>query len=236
LQAYTVEPGLLVLGSTGGDSSGYLRLANRSTRPTAVEIVVNEFGRDLDGRAMLGRRADDQFIIYPAQIVLMPGDEAGIQVRWIGEPAGSERAFALTTKEVPIPRRDGETADAPSEGARIDINVLVNYDVRVYVKPRGARPRIAVESVNAQPRQSLPDLLEITLANRGNAHQSLREMSLVLTPLGTDGEPSGQPQVRMSAQDVPGMGPALLPGDRRRLLLPRPADLPPGGVRAVLSE
>ena len=104
-----MEPSLLRLGVSGGDSSAFLRLSNRAAKPAAIEIVINEFDRDLDGRGVLGREADDDFIVYPAQVILMPGDETSVQVRWIGEAVSNvERAFALTTREVSIPRKDQE--------------------------------------------------------------------------------------------------------------------------------
>lgn len=236
LPAYTVEPNMIVLGSGGRDSSTFLRLVNRETRPAAVEIVVNEFSRDLDGRGILGKEADEQFIVYPAQLILMPGDEASVQVRWIGiAQAGSEQTFALTTREVVIPHREQEPP-AASEGARININVLMNYDVRVYVAPRGAKSKLTVEGVTVRAAAGEEqDLLEVTLANHGTAHQSLKEMSLVLTALDPDGKPL-RPAVTMPAQDVPGMNTALLANGQRRLRIPWPAALPVGPVRVALSQ
>src|SRR5688500_13175831 len=111
--AYTVEPSVLKLGASGQDSSAFLRLSNRAAKPVAIEIAVNEFDRDLDGRGVLGPEADDDFIVYPAQVILMPGDETSVQVRWIGESVSTiERAFALTTREVAIPQKEQQQADA----------------------------------------------------------------------------------------------------------------------------
>ncbi len=236
LPAYTVAPNLLVLGSGGRDSSAFIKLSNREPRAAAVEIVVNEFQRDLDGRGVLGKQADDHFIVYPAQVVLMPGDEVMVQVRWIG-PAdlAAEQAFALTTREVKIPPLPdaGQQADT---GARLTINVLMNYDVRVYVAPRGAKPRLVVEAhTRTQPGQER-DQLEVTLANRGTAHQSLKDLSLVLTALDANGNPLRRPAVTLPAQDIPGMSAALLANSQRRLLIPWPDALPAGRVGIRLSR
>lgn len=236
--AYTVEPSVLRLGVSGGDSSAFLRLANRTAKPTAIEIVINEFDRDLDGRGVIGREADDDFIVYPAQVILMPGDETSVQVRWIGEAVSNvERAFALTTREVLIPRKDQEqtqTGEGAGDGVRINVNVLTNYDVRIYVTPRGAKPKVTVEATSVRA-QSEGNQLALTLANQGTAHHPLRDLSLVLMPL----EPGGaslRQSVTLAARDVPGMSAALLSGGRRRLLIPWPAGLPVGPVRVVLSE
>jgi fimbrial chaperone protein len=219
----------------GGDSSAFLRLSNRTARPAAVEIVINEFDRDLDGRGVLGREADDAFIVYPAQVILMPGDETGVQVRWIGEAASSvERAFALTTREVSIPSKD-EAPTEGGEGVRINVNVLTNYDVRIYVAPRGAKPKVTVENTSIRT-DATGNLLEVTLANRGTAHHPLRDLSLILMPLEPGGASLRHGAVTLAAGDVPGMSAALLAGGRRRLLIPWPAGLPAGSVRAILSQ
>jgi fimbrial chaperone protein len=233
--AYTVEPSVLKLGGSGGDSSAFLRLSNRAAKPVAIEIAVNEFDRDLDGRGVLGPEADEDFIVYPAQVILMPGDETSVQVRWIGESVSNiERAFALTTREVAIPQKEQEQADA-GEGARININVLTNYDVRIYVTPRGAKPDVTVEATSMQT-QSEGNMLEVTLANRGTAHHSLRDLSLLLMPVEPDSTSRRSSPMTLAARDVPGMSAALLAGARRRLLIPWPAGLPVGSVRALVSE
>lgn len=232
--AYTVEPNLLRLGVSGGDSSAFLRLSNRAAKAVALEIVINEFDRDLEGQGAIGREADDDFIVYPAQLILMPGDETNVQVRWIGEAVSNvERAFALTTREVSIPRKDQEQLEA-GEGVRFSVNVLTNYDVRIYVTPRGAKPKVTVEATSVRT-QAEGNQLEITLANQGTAHHPLRDLSLVVMPLDPGGAWLRQ-SVTLAAGDVPGMSAALLAGGRRRLLIPWPAGLPVGSVRAVLSE
>jgi len=140
--AYTVSPNLVLLRSRGAESSGFIQLENKGAKPAAVEITIHEVHKDLDGQAISGKAADDDFIIYPAQLVMVPGDEVGVQVRWIGELAlDAERAYTLVAREVPIPRKSGEESE-PSVGIRVDITVLMNYEVRIYVALREPSPRL----------------------------------------------------------------------------------------------
>jgi len=239
--AYTVSPNLVLLRSRGPESSGFIPLENKGAKPAAIEITIHEVHKDLDGQAISGKAADDDFIIYPAQLVMVPGDEVGVQVRWIGEPAlDAERAYTLVAREVPIPRKHGEEP-APSVGIRVDITVLTNYEVRVYVAPPGAKPKVVVESVTDRPPPAgagpaASAQLEIILANQGTAHASMRDMTLVLLPVDPTGAPLKQRAVTLSARDIPTMNKHLLAGEQRRLLIPRPPGLPVGPVRVVLSD
>ena len=240
--AYTVSPNLLVLRASGAESSGFLQLENKGKKPAAIEITVQEVHKDLDGHPLPGGAADDDFLIYPSQLVLLPGDEAGVQVRWIGAAAlAAERTFTLVAREVQIPRKPGEDSE-PAAGIRVDITVLMNYEVRIYVAPPGARPKVVVESVAERPPPAAvpgpaePAQLEIILANQGTAHASMGDMTLLLSPVHPAAAPFPPRTVTLSARDVPAMNKHLLAGERRRLLIPRPAGLPAGPVRVVLSD
>ena len=239
--AYTVSPNLMLLRPSGAESSGFLQLENKGKKPAAIEVTVQEVHKDLDGHSINGDAADDDFLIYPAQLVLLPGDEAGVQVRWIGAAGlDAERTYTLVTREVPIPRKPGEESE-PAAGIRLDITVLMNYEIRIYVTPPGARPKVVVESVTERPPAAVsgpaaPAQLEIILANQGTAHASMGDMTLLLSSIHPAAAPFQQHTVTLSAREVPAMNKHLLAGERRRLVIPRPAGLPAGPVRVVLSE
>jgi fimbrial chaperone protein len=234
VSAYTVTPNLLILRPSGGESSTFLHLENKGQKAAAIEITINEHHKDLDGNTVAdGRQADDDFIIYPAQLVMLPGDEVNAQLRWVGDAApGAERAFTFVTREIAVPRKAGADPEGGA-GIRVDVTVLVNYEGRIYVTPQGAKPEVVVESVTERTQAAL---LEVVLANKGTAHLSMAGMHLVLVPLGPAGAPLTQQAVTLGAKDVPGMSLHLLAGDRRRFLIPRPAALPAGPVRAMLTE
>lgn len=243
--AYTVSPSLMTLLTAGSGSSAFLQLENKEMKPAAIEVTIQEHHKDLDGKSIPGAQADDDFIIYPAKLVMTPGDEVNVQVRWIGEPAlDIERAYTLVTREVPIPRKAKNQPDDLAE-IRIDVTVLMNYEGRIYVTPPGATPKIVVESVaeRSQPKPAgegsstaESSLFEVIIVNQGTAHQSMANMSLVFVPLDAIGTPLKEHAVTLFATQVPGMRPHLLAGDRRRLLIPRPAALPAGPVRVIVSE
>lgn len=233
--AYTVSPSLLPLRPAGDGTSGFVQIANRAPKPIAVELTMHAHHRDELGRSVRGSAEEigDDFLIYPAQLVLLPGDEASVQVRWIGPPnLPVERAYTLVTRQVPIPSLRNP-APEPAEGVHVDVTVLMNYEVRVYVTPPGARPKVVVESVVENPSDADGEtFLEILLLNQGNARATLNDTPLRLSP---ERAAPGQRPVVLPAGSVPALKTPILPGDRRRLRVPRPAGLPPGPVRASLS-
>ena len=231
--AYTVEPSLVSLRSSGSDSSTFFRLQNKTSKPTAIEITINEHRKDVDGNTVAGAAADDDFIVFPAQLVMVPGDEASVQVRWIGEGAlPAERAYTLVTREVAVPR--AMPVPEVTSGVRIGVTVLVNYEARIYVTPAGARPRLVVESVADAVAE--PPALEVVLANEGTAHQVLADANLLLVPSAPDGSQLRQQAVRLALRDLPGTRAHLLAGERRRLRIPRPASFPAGRVHVLLAQ
>lgn len=236
LPAYTLAPSLLTLGTGGADASSFVRLVNRTAQPAAVEISIYEHGKDLDGNSVTGPLAEDQFLVFPAQVAMLPGDEVGVQVRWTGAASlAVERAYTLVAREVAIPR--STQAEALS-GARIDIEVLKNYEARIYVRPPGARPTPVVRSVTKVPgsgRAADPEV-EVVIANEGSAHQDLSSLTLLLVPRDGAGNLLRQNAVRVAVRDLPATRAHLLPGGSRRLRLARPAALAQGDFDVLLSN
>jgi fimbrial chaperone protein len=209
----------------------------------SIEVTVQEHRKDLDGHTIPGPDAADDFLIFPAQLVLLPGDEVGVQVRWIGAPTlARERVFTVVTREVALPKLAGAETEPP-DSIRIAVTVQLNYEVRVYVTPPGARPRVVVESVAeraplpAEPEAAAaPAQLEVILANEGNAHVALSARALVLTPAVSGAGAHAEPSIQLPTREIPALKPHLLAGDRRRVIIPRPPGLPPGPVHVSLPE
>lgn len=237
--AYTLEPSVSTLRSVGSDTGTFFRLQNRERRPAAVEISIQEHRKDQDGVTVTGPPADDSFVIYPQQVVMVPGDEVSVQVRWIGDGTlQAERAYTLVTREVAIP--PGFAPPQDTSGYRVQVTVLLNYEARIYVAPPRARPNVVVESV-AELRSDAPDAvsapqLEVILANQGAAHQDLSELSFILTPVDASDRPLSRNALRVPALGLPGTGPHLLAGDRRRVKIPRPGTFPAGPVHVQVSR
>jgi fimbrial chaperone protein len=237
-RAYVIAPALVTLRSAGAESNTFFRLQNPEPKAVAVEITIQEHDKDIDGNAIAGPAADDLFVVFPSQIVLVPGDEAAVQVRWIGDAAPPrERVFALVAREVAIPPASPEPES--TSDVRVDLTVLVNYEARLYVAPPGARPQVIVASateVAPGPADAQQPMLEVILANEGTAHRDLAGLALQIAPVDAAGAPLPRQAVTVPVRDLPGARPHLLAGEQRRLRIPRPSVLPAGRLDVQLAR
>jgi fimbrial chaperone protein len=238
--AYAVFPSIVTLRTRGDNSSTFIHLESKGLNATAVEITIREHAKDLQGQILGGRAVNQDFIIYPSQVVMVPGDAVSVQLRWIGDSTfKTERVYTLTTREVPLPPAIGEEIEFDNP-MHADATVLMHYEVRVYVAPPDAKSHVVIESLVDRSSGSMEDndsstegfpQLEILVANRGTAHESLANMTVVLAP--TDA-PLNRHPVTLTSRDIPGMKAHLLAGERRRLSFPRPPELPSGPLRAMI--
>lgn len=243
--AYTFSPEIATLTPAGDKSSVFFQLNNKTMKVAAVEITIDECHKDLAGKTVKVRDADEDFMIYPSQIVMMPGDEAGVQVRWIGNPElAGERAYTITAREVPIPQKD-ENESANAGGVLVKVTVLINYEGRIYVTPKGSEPDIVVESVTERTQDNQTgfgrsagklSVLEVICENKGTAHKEMSKMSFLITPVDKEGAPTKEKAIALTIKDVPLLKTNLLAGDRRQFVIPWPDNLPYGRIKVALTE
>ena len=161
----------------------------------------------------------DNFVVFPAQVILQPGQEQAIRVQWIGDPAPSqELAFRLIAEQLPI-----DLGEAQEEGGQMKL--LVRYIASLYVVPDGAAPEVAL--VSAVPSSDGAGL-ELVFENSGSAHALLSE--LVLTIAGGGGE------VVLTKGQLEGVaGQNVLAGRTRQSVIAWPAGIAPGPVTATFT-
>lgn len=241
LSAHTMSPSRVQLSATGDGANTFFRFENKELKPAAVEITIHEHHKDLNGSSIVGKNAEDDFIIYPSQLILMPGDEVSVQLRWVGDPAlDNERAFTLVAREVPIKFENND--ENPSSGVNIQVTVLLNYEAKVYVAPKYAKPNIVVESFTERSvstdknKSNTSSEIDVIFLNRGNAHQSMKTKSLVLIPFDEDGTALNKNAVTLNANDIPNLRAHILAGERRMITIPRPSTIPRGPLEIILSD
>ncbi len=162
------------LEPTGKGASHSFILENNS--PEKLAIQVSMAGREVTpGGVEKNPDADDDFIIYPSQIVLGGNEKRTVRVTWAGDTKpGRELAFRIIAEQLPV------DTQKPDKKGQAVIRMLLRYMGAVYITPRGSAPKIEVtklERVEATKGKTGP-LLAITIKNLGTAHQILTAANL----------------------------------------------------------
>ncbi len=191
---------------SGRAATQVFRLENTTAEATAVEVSVKSRKMERNGEDALGD-ADDQFSIFPAQVVLQPGQVQTIRVQYTG-PANidSERAFRLIAEQLPI-----DVGQAPQNGGRM--RLLVKYVASAYVVPANVKAILSVQDVKLIS-DSQGKWLDVTVLNEGSTRKVMREAKLVIGSATLEGAA------------VKGLaGENILAKTTRTFRIPAPADL-----------
>lgn len=176
--AFSLTPMEMRFATSGSGTTRLFRIDNPGTTPAAIELSTKSRRLTLDGADELSD-ADDDFAIYPRQLVLRPGQAQTVRVQWLGKAVPPhELSYRLIAEQLPIdPLRSDGAADDGSP--RLAVRVLLKYIASLYVAPPGARPRLGTVDLEAITLPGGPGL-RVTVQNAGTAHVLLEEPRLTL--------------------------------------------------------
>lgn len=186
---------------TGRGSTQIFRLENTTPEPVAVEISMKSRLMKLNGEDDL-QDAEDQFNVFPSQVVMQPGQVQSVRVQYIGPAAlDRERAFRLIAEQLPI-----DVGQAPSNGGRM--RLLVKYVASVYVLPSNLKAILSVTKLEVVDGK----WLAITMQNQGKTRKILKNITLDIG------------RVSLSSLDLKGLeGENILADTIREFRVPMPA-------------
>lgn len=212
--AYKLIPISAELAPSGKSARQTFRIENTSNEPIAVELAMYSRNMTPDGKDIL-KDAENDFVLFPAQAIVMPGKTQAIRLQWIGDPnPEKELAFRMICEQLPVTFGKDQT-----EGGQV--RLLVRFIASIYVAPRSARPNITVKSVSTGFDSKRNRQLVINIINDGTAHSLLRDPVLTLT--------AGSTKINLATDQLLGLASQnLLAGHNREFLLPWPKDLPVG--------
>lgn len=209
--AYKLIPISAELSPSGKSSRQVFRIENNSNEPIAVELKVYARDMELDGKDVL-KDAEDDFVIYPRQAIVMPGKSQAIRLQWIGNPKPDrELAYRFISEQLPVSFSEND-----SQGGRVSL--LVRFIASIYIVPNGARPNILVKQVEPVKLNKNEKYLEITLVNKGNKHSLIKDPILKLK--------SGKSSVDLGPEQLPQLASQnILSGKTRKFIIPWPQAL-----------
>ena len=221
--AYKLAPMSQVLSPSGAGTSKSFELINDGSARIALELSVTTLERDLDYHET-NVNADEHFLVHPAQILLAPGARQTVRVTWVGDPSPArELTYRLVVEELPI---TGVSASVETRGA---VRILMTFRATLYIRPSKAAPKISVASVE-RIESKLPSgagQLAITVQNTGTAHGSLKRCATTATVAKTTVTLPAESLLKLQEGRI-------LAGNKRRYLVPWPAELPSGAASVNL--
>lgn len=167
--AHEVEPLIIDLAPSGRGASATMRVTNRDPVPVAVEIyaerrLIDEFGNETR------ERADDDFILVPAQLRVEPGQTATFRIRYIGEPVDRSVGYAVTVAQLKLENIE-----------QTGVQILVNFAASVHVVPNNAKSKLSASAAEIVTGADGKPVVNFVIANQGNRHQGLAAGKITLT-------------------------------------------------------
>lgn len=123
---FMIRPFAVKLQVNKGEYTGWVELSpNQDKRPVAVELSVYERLLDVDGAEKDTLIPNKDFVVYPSEVLLYPGEKAKVQVVLNNKTnLNMDKAYTLLAKEVKLPLPESENAE---NKVMIGITPLVNY-------------------------------------------------------------------------------------------------------------
>lgn len=147
-------------------------LFNEGKKPIAVvsemtKRLINEAGKETNADA------SDDFMIFPDQLIIKPGEKRAVQVTWLGKrKLDVEEAYRFIAEQLPIDVQLGKKRKKNS-----NIKILLKYRAAFYLTPKNAKASIKIENKNILVNKGK---FELSLINEGNKHELLRNYKLIV--------------------------------------------------------
>lgn len=236
-EAFSVNPMVAELDPNLPYSQQVFVLANSSLDEKAIEVVVGKPMIDENGKETLELgNGEGEFLIVPQQLALPPNARRSVKVLYVGDAREEEDTYRVIFRELPVqlPSAAGDLSEGESS---FNMRVLMEYQTRVWLTPRGLEEDLRVTGFNIVEIAALKSregetgpgsgdalkktpMLHFTVANLGRRHGYLRHPILVLTS--EDGA-----SFRLSGKDVDRIaGQVVLKKSEKHFMIPWRDDFP----------
>lgn len=138
--AQRVQPMSYELEPSGSSATTSLRIENTSNIDMTLELTASRIDVNQDGKETL-TLAEDDFLIFPPQLILKSGKTQAVRVKYIGEPTIRESAaYRISVKQIPI--------DLSGTG-QSNIGMVVNFHTLAHVAPKTAEVDLHVSKISS---------------------------------------------------------------------------------------
>lgn len=224
--AFKLDPISRVFEPAGAGATQSYEVINDSAEQIAVELSMAERKISLEGQETT-ESADDDFLVYPSQIVLPPQGVQSVRVTWLGNPnPEKELAYRIIAEQLPINLNNPEESQAETTSGAV--KVMFRYIGSVYIRPKNAESKVVLNGITHEKGTDGNDRLVITFDNQGTRRAVLSELNLNLTSQGS--------QLTLKPEQLEGVNNGvILAGNQRRFSIPWPQQLPIGEVTGTFT-
>ena len=214
LYAMSVQPLLIEMQSIGRASTATLKVGNEGANPLPVEVVVERLTLNENGESSY-EPAEDEWLVFPPQMMIAPGGHQNFRLQWLGEPELKQsHSYHVVVKQVPVKMAKGQSG----------IQLVYNFRALVNVAPPNSRSELQTVAATLKADEQAQPRISLTLENLAARHALMSNHDLILSLVDAQGKT--QWKHKMTAKEVfEQVGAGLVqPGHRRRFILP--LDLP----------
>lgn len=229
--SFQLSPNVVDLRPVGREMVQDFFVASTGDEPVAVQIQMVKREIAPDGTES-NITEDQNFLVYPPQMIVKPGQQQVVKVTWVGETdLTDEIAYRAIAEQLPINLAIQKIDDV--KGIPIAITLTSKYIASVYVTPNGATPNLVLEeAIPGQNAERKPNLV-LTFHNQGNTRgyvgNEKQELKLVSVN-------SPEKNVIIPGENIQDeRGTVILAGNKRQFILPWPKELPVGPVTATFT-
>ena len=214
-QAFSLTPMSIELEPSGKEATKSFLLDNTTGEKIAVQISMAKRVLDVEGKET-NPEADDEFIVYPPQLILAPNEKRTVRLTWAGQTElKQELAYRIIAEQMPV-----DTEKKP-KSKNASIRMLLRYLGAVYITPKDSKPLLSVLEAKRVENSKSGATLSLTVENRGTAHYVVKALKLTIT--------SGNKTAVLTPEQLkPVLGQNILAGAKRRFTLAWPQSLPKG--------
>lgn len=221
--ASRVSPMSVELEPFGRDSIARIQFTNTADRDFPLEVRAFRGDITEDGELTL-TPADEDFLIFPPQLVVAPLKEQVIRIQYVGNPNPAQaQVYYLSVRQLPVELEPG----APQ------IQVTVTFNVFVDVEPEGLEAIARVDTISPAEREGETGI-EVRVANDGNGMLLAGRRDWVVSGKRKNGDDFNLTLNAAQMSSTIGVG-VVAPGKARRFFLPLDPDVDPETVIIALS-
>jgi P pilus assembly chaperone PapD len=207
---------------------------NNENAPVPIEINLTARVVNMEGEVEYpSSEGADDFVVYPSQFILYPGESKKVQVQWVGSQLpGKEVSYGLISTQLPLKIK--ENIEQPKTAIGM-VMVLTRYAGIIVVRPTGIKPDVKVDTAYYAQDTSGNYFVAI-LNNQGTGLQSLRSMHFSVSPYEKNGRIKLAEAIRLvPSQSLKAANQSLLAGFKRKIQIPWPAGFPVGPIHATAN-